>query len=483
MSDKHSVYSSFFDDIIEVEEKPKKPSQPIVPSTQTKLKFAPASKSMRPITPVNKPSAPTPQPPSSMSIPLDLGGFSDSDSDNQPSMPQKVMAPVVPPKPIGNQRPTTPASRGPVSRSAGGAAKKHRMSKKDTAALNAKNKDDLLNVFDIYEKITASKMSHPDVSNSNSVIEVVDVLGQGNLDIDVLDDIKKLYSPTYWKTQLPQQLPLYSVDDEEKNRPTLGGRGLFDHPKSFALIAAMLKRNKVTAQQTTINNNNTNNNNSGFNTPLGASASLAAAAMASKDKVTKKEFRDNLVMLSKQEVIPRCYEESMLTSPSETENPCNQGSTCLCSEWFGFIMKEFITPLEYASMKEKGTRLEVTKMCLLCTRKAVAYMYMLSKLVGFEQQLTCSNQPHSNMINTIGEYTYHYCLEPGEGMLEPFVINFRQGYVAHSEVRDGVTYKWLTQDGYKKCDQNDIDELNFRLGTLRLGDASTRTDLSTQSRY
>jgi len=103
-------------------------------------------------------------------------------------------------------------------------------------------------------------------------------------------------------------------------------------------------------------------------------------------------------------------------------------------------------------------------------------MHNLSKVVGFEQQMTCVIQPHSNMINTPGEYTYHYCIEPGEGITDPFVINFKEGYKYHTETVRGVTKKWLTQDGYKRCTDEDIKELNFLLGTLRLEDENERMD-------
>jgi hypothetical protein len=384
---------------------------------------------------------------------IEISGYSDSDSDNQPKRPAiasaKPLAPIFKAKrPVSAtgtavtnatsaSRPATPGKRG-------------KSVVKDTIVLDPLTREELATTFDVYNEVVGRKPV------PNATVAVPDVLTQGDLNKNLLADIEKMYSPIFWKDQLSQQLPLFVVDEDELKRETLGGKGAFDNPKGFALVQAMLERSKITPA-----NNNPNNNN----------------ATIDRERVSMGEFRSNLVNLSKREVITRDYEESQLTSPSENENPCGNGNNCLCNEWFGFVLKEFITPNEMAMMNRNQTRLDVVKWCLLCIRKGVVFTQNLSKVVGFEQHMTCVIQPHSNMINTVGEYTHHYCIEPGEGITDPFVINFKEGYKYHSETGpNGVVRKWLTQDGYKRCTEEDIKELNFLLGTLRLEDENAKMD-------
>jgi hypothetical protein len=97
-----------------------------------------------------------------------------------------------------------------------------------------------------------------------------------------------------------------------------------------------------------------------------------------------------------------------------------------------------------------------------------------------EQPEDIITQSHSNMINVVGEYTYEYSIELDNGIIEPMIMNYKDGYRCHRNAEEGKF--WLTQDGYKVCDQSDIDKLNFLLGTLRQKkSASAKTAYQTKA--
>jgi hypothetical protein len=195
----------------------------------------------------------------------------------------------------------------------------------------------------------------------------------------------------------------------------------------------MLERNSAS----TNNNNNSNTNN--------------------------KNLHAEIATLYNIEPVPRKYEESMLTSPRDGENPCCNGTGCQTYKWFGFIMKEFITPLELAEMKNSLSRNNIVKMCLVCVRKAIDFLQTSYIIGNIKNPQNYINQFHRNRVNEIGEYTFEYSIPLGNGIIYPVIMNNRLAYTHHNT----GNFHWLTQDGYRQCTQEDIDQQNFLSGTFQ----------------
>lgn len=262
----------------------------------------------------------------------------------------------------------------------------------------------------------------------SKIVRLPDFLSMGELNADLLADLDEMYGPTRWDDATVEELPLFRVDTEERKHRDMRAKNVFDNPKVFTVIQKMLQRHPK-------------------NSPT----------------FSMQELQLEIANLYTIESVPRWYEESLLRNPRDTENPCCNGEACLAKTWFGFIMAEFITPLELAEIKESGTRESATKMCLLCLRKSVEFLqtsYIVGNLRNPENYV---NQTHRNEVNKKGEYTFEYSIPLGNGIIYPMIMNHKLAYTVWKE---GDRW-WLTQPGYPDCTQEDIDKQNFSSGTLQ----------------
>lgn len=281
-------------------------------------------------------------------------------------------------------------------------------------------------------------------------IPVSDILTQGVLNSDLLADIEKYYPPgnQHWQNKIIVNLPLYIKDDEEEQRRSNIAQGVFHDPRIFTLIRHMSEHAPV-------------------------------------HKQSLQELQNNTVNLYNIEPIPRWWDDKMLwdPDPAEKDRSCSNGQACLCYEWFGFVLRAFYTPLEMKAGKNLASDevpqppilngrplnnnrrepVDVTShMCLLCQRKTMAFLKTSMKVSGTRTPENYVNQRWRNMVNCVGEYVLTDSLTLDNGMIYPVIMNHKAGYTMHSD----RNRKWLTQSGYAVCTQEDIDQLNFIIGTL-----------------
>jgi hypothetical protein len=237
--------------------------------------------------------------------------------------------------------------------------------------------------------------------------------------------VDRLFGASYWDRQIEEEIPYFQIDYDERNRVNKN-KGVFQNPKIFFVIESILTRGK-------------------------------------KSKYTINELQNEIAYNYIIEHVPRSYEELQLCTPNDRERPCVNGFGCLCYQWFKFVMKEFVTPLEQAEMKKTNVVDSTGKFCLLCLRRSIEFLqslYIIADLKNPENYIT---QTHRNLVNQVGEYTIECSLPMENGIIYPVVMNMKLGYSYHEQGNK----KWLTQDGYRVCTQKDIDEQNFRTGILR----------------
>lgn len=166
------------------------------------------------------------------------------------------------------------------------------------------------------------------------------------------------------------------------------------------------------------------------------------------------------------QVVTREYEEAQMCEALHGKRSCVNGDGCICKQWFGFMMKEFVLPVDLQREEEEAEEEREHKKklkhqlngdgassvseherpvgrCLLCLRACNEY---LARRTSHSTQIF--NQlgpliPMNNLFLVEGEY----CME--NAVITPttaryFVANFRDGYKV--EMKDGV--RWITQPGY-----------------------------------
>ena len=259
------------------------------------------------------------------------------------------------------------------------------------------------------------------------LIKVQDFLTQGELSVQALAEIERMYDPVFWDDKMEQVNPaLYAPDAEEQNRVALLHQGVFENPLAFSLI-----KNMLTAHP--------------------------------KTKVSAQDMQTETAYLARIEPVPRAYVATMLREPRVTENPCCNGNGCLTYIWFNFVMVEFLTPMQIAQMsKVNGSRSSVIGPCLLCTRKTALYMRCMAIISGATNTENYIFQLHRNIVNRRGEYPYEYCLPVDGNVPYPIVMNMRSGY-KHYKSADGR--QWLTEEGYRMCTEEDEAQPVFCSGT------------------
>jgi hypothetical protein len=184
--------------------------------------------------------------------------------------------------------------------------------------------------------------------------------------------------------------------------------------------------------------------------------------------VNTETLRNEMINLVNIEPIPREWEDGQLRSPVGQERPCVNGERCLCNRtrWFGFIMKEFISPQDAVRETEDWQRDATPKACLLCIREVCHFFQSLRAVTGLAPPERYVYQAHRNIVNVPGEYMYSDCIRTGLGTIYPVLMNKRDGY-SHIE-SDGR--HWLRQTGYKVVTADDVARLDFRGGVPRAGD-------------
>ena len=263
--------------------------------------------------------------------------------------------------------------------------------------------------------------------DESKIIKLQDFLQQGELSVGLMSEMEKMYGDSAWDSAgVAEDKPLFNVDLDDQNRMSLMHKGVFYNPRLFSLIRVMLERN-------------------------------------TEGKFSTHQLQNNIANLYNIEPVPREYEETMLSTPKDNERPCCNGTGCQAFKWWGFIMKEFITPLELAEIKQTSTRNNVVKLCLVCVRKSIDFMQTSSIINGLRSPENYINQSHRNEVNKKGQYTSEYSIPLGNGIIYPVIMNNKLAYVHHT---DGKMH-WVTQDGYRQCTQEDIDQQNFHTGTLR----------------
>jgi hypothetical protein len=373
--------------------------------------------------------------------PLRHGGDSDSDSDSERQTKKKKPQPPPPPQPP-RQKPRTAAAAAstplPPPPPPVNAAKKSSLpptaaasssggkGRKKGAVGKPKNKNNKPDGAEQHKEMYRASMT-PKPPDETRIVRLPDFLNQGELSVDLMADIERMYGPTTWdEPNAEDDLPLFQIDHEEKTRASLIHKGVFYNPRLFSLIRKMLERN-----------------------PSG--------------RLTTQQLQNEIATLYSIEPVPRCYEEMMLASPKDGERACSNGTGCQSHKWWGFIMKEFITPLELAEMKMTRIRNNVVKMCLVCVRKSIDFLQTSYIIGGLRNPENYINQFHRNEVNKKGEYTFEYSIPLGNGIIYPVIMNNKLAYVYHT---DGSSH-WVTQDGYRHCTQEDIEQQNFHTGTLR----------------
>ncbi len=374
------------------------------------------------------PPTPAPPPPSredKIKDALRHGGDSDSDSDSD-RRTKKVRKP-----PPATKRPTTPLPPAGAAAAAPAPAPARSKSKK------AKGKE-RQNTADQHKSLYKANMVSK--TDESRIIRMPDCLAQGELSVDLFEVIEKMYGAATWDDNRDTDLPLFQIDHEENNRAAMMHKGVFNNPKVFTLIRRMLNRN-----------------------PEG--------------KLNTQQLQNEIANLYNIEPVPRAYEETMLYSPKDGERPCCNGEGCKAFKWWGFIMKEFITPLELAQMKDSRARNNIVKMCLVCVRNNIDFLQTSCIVGGLHNPENYINQQHRNMVNKKDEYTFEYSIPLGNGIVYPVIMNHRLGYKYHT---DGKMH-WVTQDGYRKCTQEDIEQQNFRIGTPRQKNPANGSPQSQES--
>ena len=250
------------------------------------------------------------------------------------------------------------------------------------------------------------------------VLKVPDFLTRGDLSVDVLAEIERMYEPGYWDRDMKLENPaLYLQDKEEEERVALARQGAFENPVSFKVISEMLKRHPVTQ--------------------------MDAATMGSE-----------LAYLAAIEPISRAYENSMLRKPRAGESPCCNGLGCQCNEWYDFVMVEFITPKQAANLARGEPRSPINGMCLLCLRKMATYTRCMAITTGATNSQNHIYQLHRNIVNRPGEHTYEFSLPISANSPYPIMQNVWGKY---THVKEAGGHEYLRQDGYPQCTETAED--------------------------
>ena len=151
------------------------------------------------------------------------------------------------------------------------------------------------------------------------------------------------------------------------------------------------------------------------------------------------------------EVVPiatRAWEEAALSTPVEHERPCVAGSECVCVKIadFGVPMREFLLPDEAATVRATGQAFQEHKPCLVCIRDACLFAFAMSKVTNEPFSPRYNSQPHRNLVNVPGEYSFRDCIPTGDTLLYPMVMNRMGAYTVHR----ATGRVWLEQTGFER---------------------------------
>ncbi len=166
--------------------------------------------------------------------------------------------------------------------------------------------------------------------------------------------------------------------------------------------------------------------------------------------------------------IPPCYPEYNAkylhqVRPGADALPCINGEKgkCITQLWFGFVMQEFETPPQAADRLRSrvGVADSARKaaMCLLCDRECSARLQAEALVTDSLQPQDYVYQTHRNPVNIVGAYLLDDCLVIGGGIIYPILENCRNSYRYH----ESNGHKWLTEDGYLRCTDADVQRQNF----------------------
>jgi hypothetical protein len=259
------------------------------------------------------------------------------------------------------------------------------------------------------------------------LIEIKDFLTTGELSVQMLEEVERMYSPLYFDEKMEKPNPaLYAPDHEEQNRVALLHQGAFENPLAFTLLKNMLVAHP-------------------------------------RVRMSLRDMQTEIAYLARIEPVPRAYVATMLREPRTNENPCCNGKGCLTYIWFQFVMVEFMTPMQVAQMaRVNGSRSSVVGPCLLCVRKTALYMRCMAIVSGATNAENYIFQMHRNIVNRRGEYPYEYCLCVDGNVPYPMVMNLKRGY-KYYKASDGR--QWLTEEGYRMCTEADEAQPIFCSGT------------------
>lgn len=145
-------------------------------------------------------------------------------------------------------------------------------------------------------------------------------------------------------------------------------------------------------------------------------------------------------MLEKLEVVPRAHEERFLSQRVGTERNCVFGEKCV-NMGKGFILREFLTPLEEANVRATNQTNPEHKPCLRCIRACALLQFSSMATNNREFSPRTCAQPHSNIVGIPGEYIAEECMSTSSLLSSPMVIDCADNYT----VVTGDGRRWLTQ--------------------------------------
>lgn len=159
--------------------------------------------------------------------------------------------------------------------------------------------------------------------------------------------------------------------------------------------------------------------------------------------------RADTVNIALIEAVPRAYEERYLYQPTGAERECIKGDACLCKEWFGFILKEFLLPQTERDNARTGSRDAEARECILCLREQALFLIVMRMVNDLEPRPDLVLQTHRNLVNEPGEYNVRDCLplntNRNDGLAYPIVMNNKLYF---SPCTGPNQVRYLRQTGY-----------------------------------